>query len=269
MTRDGYEHLEVNISEGIAVVGLNRADKRNAVNRKMLSELDHFFSAPPGDVKAAVLVGQGEHFCAGLDLQEVMEVKEPDPHRDVVYTRYWHKVMETIQLGGLPVVTAMQGAVIGGGLEIATATHVRIAEPSTFYELPEGSRGIFVGGGATVRVGRIIGADRMTEMLLTGRRYSAKEGQQLGLSHYLAEEGQARSLAEELARKIRGNAPISNYMAIQAIPLISDMSAAEGLFTETLSAILSHYQAAIALRPGIAEFLGSLEGAVAEADRSR
>ena len=83
-------------------------------------------------------------------------MKEPHPLRDVVDTRYWHSVMETIQFGGLPVVTAMQGAVIGGGLEIATATHVRVAEPSTFYQLPEGSRGIFVGGGATVRVARVI-----------------------------------------------------------------------------------------------------------------
>ncbi len=145
---------------------------------------------------------------------------------------------------------------IGGGLEIATATHVRVAEPSAFYQLPEGSRGIFVGGGATVRVARVIGGDRMTEMLLTGRRYSAEEGQQLGLSHYLAGEGEARRLAVELARKISGNAPISNYLAIQAIPRISDMSAADGLFAETMSAILSHYQAAIDLRPGIAEFLG-------------
>ena len=153
-------------------------------------------------------------------------------------------------------VTAMQGGVIGGGLEIATATHVRVAEPSTFYQLPEGSRGIFVGGGATVRVARVIGADRMTEMLLTGRRYSAEEGQHLGLSHYLVEAGQSGRKAQELAKKISGNAPISNYLTIQCIPRISDMSAADGLFTETLAAILSHYQAAIELRPGIAEFLG-------------
>jgi enoyl-CoA hydratase/carnithine racemase len=256
MTTVGYEHLKVDISDDIAVVALDRADKRNAVNKKMLSELDRFFSSPPGDVKAAVLIGHGEHFCAGLDLQEVMEIKEPDPLRDIVDTRYWHSVMQRIQFGGLPVVTAMQGAVIGGGLEIATATHVRVAEPSTFYQLPEGSRGIFVGGGATVRVARVIGADRMTEMLLTGRRYSAEEGQHLGLSHYLVEEGQARRVAEELARKISANAPISNYLTIQAIPRISDMSAEQGLFTETLAAIMSHYQAAIELRPGIAEFLG-------------
>ncbi len=256
MATDGYEHLAVEVSDGIAVVRLNRTEKRNAVNRKMLSELDAFFSSPPDDVKAAVLTGEGDHFCAGLDLQEVMEMKEPNPLRDVMDTRYWHKVMETIQFGGLPVVTAMQGAVIGGGLEIATATHVRVAEPSAFYQLPEGSRGIFVGGGATVRVARVIGGDRMTEMLLTGRRYSAEEGQRLGLSHYLAGDGEAERLAVELARKVSGNAPISNYLAIQAVPRISDMSAADGLFAETMSAILSHYQAAIELRPGIAEFLG-------------
>jgi (methylthio)acryloyl-CoA hydratase len=256
MTTDGYEHLKIEISDELAIVALNRSEKRNAVNRKLLSELDRFFSSPPSHVRAAVLIGHGEHFCAGLDLQEVMEVKEPDPLRDIVHTRYWHAVMQKIQFGGLPVVTAMRGAVIGGGLEIATATHVRVAEPSTFYQLPEGSRGIFVGGGATVRVARVIGADRMTEMLLTGRRYSAEEGQRLGLSHYLVEEGESGRVAQELARKISGNAQVSNYMTIQSIPRISDMSAADGLFTETLAAILSHYQAAFELRPGIAEFLG-------------
>lgn len=256
MTTDGYEHLKVEVSDDIATVALDRAEKRNAVNKKLLSELDRFFSSPPGHVKAAVLIGRGEHFCAGLDLQEVMEVKEPDPLRDILHTRTWHRVMERIQFGGLPVVTAMQGAVIGGGLEIATATHVRVAEPSAFYQLPEGSRGIFVGGGATVRVARVIGADRMTEMLLTGRRYSAEEGQRLGLSHYLVGEGESGRFARELAGRIGRNAAISNYLTIQSIPRISDMSAADGLFTETMAAILSHYQAAIELRPGITEFLG-------------
>ena len=89
--------------------------------------------------------------------------------------------MDKIQFSGLPVVSAMFGAVIGGGLELATATHVRIAEPSVIFQLPEGRRGIYVGGGASVRVGRILGADRMIEMMLTGRKYNADEGLRLGL----------------------------------------------------------------------------------------
>ena len=144
-----------------------------------------------------------------------------------------------IQFGGRPVVAAMMGAVIGGGLEIATACHVRIAEPTTIFQLPEGRRGIFVGGGATVRVGRILGPDRMTEMMLTGRKYDAEEGTRLGLAHYKVDDGEAMALALELAGKISRNAPMSNYFMVQALARIGDMSRADGLFTESLAAALS------------------------------
>jgi enoyl-CoA hydratase/carnithine racemase len=122
---------------------------------------------------------------------------------------------------------------------MASATHVRIAEPSTIFQLPEGRRGIFVGGGASVRVGRILGADRMVEMMLTGRKYSADEGLSLGLCHYSVGEGEALDLALKLAHRIAGNAPLSNYIMIQALSRIEDMAKADGLFTESLCAALT------------------------------
>ncbi|MDB4197018.1 enoyl-CoA hydratase-related protein [Ascidiaceihabitans sp.] len=85
----------------------------------------------------------------------------------------WHGVMEKIQFDGLAVVSALFGAVIGSWLKIVEATDGRIAEPSTIFQLPEGCHGIFVGGVATARVGRMIGADRMTKMMLTGGKYNA------------------------------------------------------------------------------------------------
>ena len=147
--------------------------------------------------------------------------------------------MDKIQLGGLITISAMFGAVIGGGLELAASTHVRIAEPSTIFQLPEGRRGIFVGGGATARIGRLLGADRMTEMMLTGRKYGADEGKSLGLAHYSVAEGQALLLGQELAGKISRNAPMSNYLMVQSIARINDMSQADGLFTESIAAALS------------------------------
>ena len=128
---------------------------------------------------------------------------------------------------------------IGGGLEIAAATHVRVAERSAFFQLPEGRRGIFVGGGASVRVARLIGAGRMTEMMLTGRRYDAEDGLRLGLAHYLVGPGEALPRALELAREIAANAPWSNYLTIQAVARIGDMAAAEGLFAESMAAALA------------------------------
>ena len=114
----------------------------------------------------------------------------------------------------------MQGGVIGGGLELAAATHVRVADKTAFYALPEGQRGIFVGGGATVRVGRIIGSGRLVEMMLTGRAYDAEQGQRLGLSHYLVEAGEAFEKAIELAERIAGNAALSNYAILNSVPRI-------------------------------------------------
>jgi len=228
--------LKVEITDGVATLTMNRPDKRNAMCDALLQAIDGFFSQAPEGVKVAVLTGTAGHFCSGLDLSEH---QQRDAEGTMRHSRGWHQVMDRIQYGGLPVVSAMFGAVIGGGLEMAAATHVRIAEPSTIFQLPEGRRGIFVGGGASVRVGRILGADRMIEMMLTGRKYGADEGLALGLAHYSVGEGEALAKAQELARGIARNAPLSNYIMIQGLSRIEDMSKADGLFTESLCAALT------------------------------
>ena len=228
--------LRCELRERVAILTLDRAEKGNAVNNRLIQHINRFFQAPPGDARAVVLCGDGRHFCAGLDLSEH---KERDPVEAFETSRYWHRTLDMMELGGLPVVSAMQGAVMGGGLEIASATHVRVAEPSAIYQLPEGQRGFFVGGGATVRVTRIIGAGRTTEMMLTGRRVSAEEGQALGLSHYLVGEGEAFDKAVELAETIAGNAPMVNAMVLGAIGRIADMPKQEGLFTESVASALT------------------------------
>lgn len=228
--------LSVELRGDIALLRIDRADKRNAINDTLIDSLAAFFRSPPAQARVVVLHGAGEHFCAGLDL---MEHKDKSPMDAMRASQSWHRCFDLIQFGGLPVVAAMRGAAIGGGLELAMATHVRVSEPSTFYELPEGRRGIFVGGGASVRVARAIGAGRMTEMMLTGRRYGADEGERLGLAHYVVESGQALPRAIELAETIAGNAEISNYAMVTAIARIEDMSMTEGLYTESLIAALA------------------------------
>jgi len=228
--------LKIDVNDGIAVLTMNRPAKRNAMCDELLEAIDGFFTKPPADVKVAVLTGTAGHYCSGLDLSEHVS---RDAEGTMRHSRNWHGVMDRIQYGGLPVVSAMFGAVIGGGLELATSTHVRIAEPSTIFQLPEGRRGIFVGGGASVRVGRILGADRMIEMMLTGRKYDADDGKALGLTHYSVAEGEALPMAMDLAGKIAKNAPLSNYIMIQALSRIEDMSKADGLFTESLCAAVT------------------------------
>ena len=244
----------VEIEGDIATLVLDRAEKRNAVNDALIEELGAFFSDPPKGVNAVILRGEGGHFCAGLDLAEH---EHRPPVEGVFHSRNWHRILDLIEFGGLPVISVLRGAVIGGGLEIATSTHVRIAEPSVRFQLPEGRRGIFVGGGATVRVGRIIGPDRMREMMLTGRNYSAEEGLALGMAHYNVGEGEGLPMAQELARKIADNAPFSNYLMIQALPRIGDMARTDGFFAESLAAAMS--QTSDGAKEGLRAFLEKRE----------
>ncbi len=219
----------------ISELCLIREDKRNAMSDGLLAEIEAFYNTLPKETRVVILHGRGGHYCSGLDLSEHVSRSAED---GVYHSRNWHRVLDMIQFGGVITVSAMTGAVIGGGLELATATHVRIAEPSVMFQLPEGRRGIFVGGGATVRVGRIIGADRMCEMMLTGRKYDADEGKALGLAHYAVGDGEALPLARKLADKIAGNAPMSNYFMVHATARIADMSRTDGLFAESLAASL-------------------------------
>lgn len=228
--------LETDVETGVAVLTLDRARKRNALDTETVLGLETFFLDPPDGVRAVVLRGEGDHFCAGLDLSDLTGTTlEAGLH----HSRMWHRVMGAIQLGPLPVVSALKGAVIGGGLELASATHLRVAERSTFYALPEGQRGLFLGGGGSVRLPRLIGVARMTDLMLTGRVYNAQEGHNAGLSHYLVEDGAGRELALELAGKAASVAPMTTYAVLQALPRISEVGPHEGYLLESLMAAVA------------------------------
>jgi enoyl-CoA hydratase/carnithine racemase len=217
-------------------VRLNRPAKRNSISDELLAQLHTAFVNLQRDIRAVVLSGEGAHFCAGLDLSEMME---RSPAEGLVHSRTWHACFDAIQFGPAPVIAVLQGAVVGGGLELASSAHLRVAEDSTFYGLPEGTRGIFVGGGGSVRVARLIGVARMSDMMLTGRVFDADEGQQLGLSNYRVADGAGLAKALALAQKIAANAPMSNFAITQALPRIADLSAADGMFMESLMASIA------------------------------
>jgi enoyl-CoA hydratase/carnithine racemase len=232
-------HLEIGVNGAVATLRLNRPEKRNAVNNQLINEIGDFFFHPPAGVKVAILHAAGNHFCAGLDLSTMLE--KVDPMGAIETSRLWHRILHQMQYGGLVVVVVMHGAVLGGGLEIATAAHVRIAEESAFFGLPEARRGIFVGGGATVRVGKVIGSGRMTEMMLTGRTYTAQEAFQFGLVQHVVPAGTGMARAGEIAEVISGNSSLTNYLAIQVIPRIETMGNEEGFLTESLAAALPRF----------------------------
>jgi len=228
--------LSVSVDGEIAILKLDRAAKRNALDDATVEGIGAFFAAPPEGVKAIVLHGAGEHFCAGLDLGEL---QARSTAAGIAHSRQWHRAFEQIEFGTVPAVAALHGAVVGGGLELAAACHIRVAEPSAFYALPEGGRGIFVGGGGSVRIPRLMGAARMADMMLTGRVYSAEEGQAAGLSQYLVGAGEGLARAIAIAKQIATNAPMTNFAVIQALPRIVEAGRESGLLAESLMAAIA------------------------------
>ena len=228
--------LEIDFTDGIYRLTLARPDKRNAINVALIVAIERAVVATPPNARVILIGAQGPHFCAGLDLSEHLE---NDARTVFEISQLWQRVFNRLQERGLPVVVAMAGAVIGGGFELAVTGHVRVADRTTFYQLPEGRHGVFVGGGGSVRIARLIGADRMAEMMLTGRRIDAEEGARLGLSHYLVEPGGALAKGRELALRIMENAELANWAIVTALPRIAEMPACNGYFVESLTAALT------------------------------
>ena len=228
--------LKVERRGAVAILTLARPEKRNALNDTTVLGLEQFFATLPTAVKAVVLNAEGRHFSAGLDLSEL---KVLSTEEGIAHSRVWHGIFEKIEFGRVPVVTVMHGAVVGGGLELAAATHIRVAERSAYYALPEGSRGIFVGGGGSVRIPRLIGVARMMDLMLTGRTYGAEEGQAFGISHYLVGEGEGLAKGVEIAKRIAGNSPTTNFAILNVLPRIAEQDRASGYVMESLTAAIA------------------------------
>ena len=228
--------LVVTQADAVLHVRLNRPAKRNAISDALVQQLHTCFVNLPSNTRAVVLSGEGQHFCAGLDLSELVEREIGSA---VQHSRMWHAAFDAVQFGRVPVVAVLHGAVVGGGLELATSCHIRVAEDSAYYGLPEGQRGIFVGGGGSARIPRLMGVARMTDLMLTGRVYDADEGQRVGLTHYRVADGAGLQRGIDLATRIASNAPISNFAVMHALPRIADQSQSEGLFTESLMAAVA------------------------------
>jgi len=232
----GASTLKIERDGPVLIVGIDRPHKRNALNDETIAEFDRLFSSPPADARAVLIHAVGPNFSAGLDLSEIAE---RNVYEGVLHSRSWHQCFEKIEFGALPVVAVLRGAVVGGGLELAATAHVRVAERSAYYALPEGQRGIFVGGGGSVRVPRLVGVSRMADMMLTGRVYSAEEGLPLGFSQYLVDNDAGYAKGLELAHKMAGNAPLTNFAVIQALPRIAEADPRIGYVMESLMAAVA------------------------------
>lgn len=219
---------------GIAVVSLNRPAKRNALDEATIEELiDVFATMPRSGIRACVLRAEGTHFCAGLDLVEHWKADRSAADFMHVCLR-WHEAFNKMEYGGVPVIAALKGAVVGGGLELASSAHIRVADQTTYFGLPEGQRGLFTGGGATIRVADLIGKARMIDMMLSGRLYRGQEAVDVGLAQYLVDDSEAKAM--ELARAAARNPPLSNFAICSAISHMQNMSALDAAYAEAVVA---------------------------------
>jgi enoyl-CoA hydratase/carnithine racemase len=230
------ESLIMSQRGSVTLLRISRAAKRNALDGEIIAGIEMFFRYPPEGTRVIVLHGDGSHFSAGVDLSTITDTTAAT---GIQLSRACHRAFEQIEYGQVPVIAVLHGAVIGAGLELAAAAHVRVAERSAYYALPEGTRGIFVGCGGSVRIPRLIGTARMLDMMLTGRTYGAEEGAPLGFSQYMVADGQGLAKGIELAERMAANAVLSNFAIVQALPRIARADPETGLLMESLMAAIA------------------------------
>ena len=217
-----------------ALIGLNRPEKRNALNQAVAAQLHDAVSRALDEAKVGILFGHGDHFSGGLDL--AMFAETAGKERRPVRRRPLGSGADLMARGDIPFIAAIRGAAVGWGLEVAACAHIRVADETAFFALPEGQRGIFVGGGGSVRVSRLMGVARMMDMMLTGRVLSAAEAERCEVVQYLVKPGEAVNKAKELAEKIAKNSPLSNNAIINGLPRLREMPYEDGLYFEALVA---------------------------------
>ncbi|MEM8578076.1 MAG: crotonase/enoyl-CoA hydratase family protein [Pseudomonadota bacterium] len=218
----------------VVEVTLSRPTKRNALNADTVEELITVFSTlPRRGARAVVLAAEGDHFCAGLDLVE-HHAEDRRPEDFMHLCLRWHEAFNKMEYGGVPIIAALKGAVVGGGLELASSAHIRVAGAGTYFALPEGQRGLFTGGGATIRVADLVGKARMIDMMLTGRTYRGQEAVDVGLTQYLVEDSLTE--ARRLAQRVAENLPLSNFAICSGISHMQNMSALDAAYAESVLA---------------------------------
>ena len=251
----------------VARIGLNRSAKRNALSSLLRTQLEEAVARAQKEARVGVLFSHGEHFCAGLDLAEAVGwMNDHERHLEMrVGSAAIARPFDYIARGRIPFVAALSGACIGGGLELASCCHLRVGDDTTFFALPEGQRGIYIGGGGSVRIARLLGVARMSDLMLTGRVLTAEEGERFNLVQYLVPKGQHIARAMSLALRVAQNAPLTNWAIVNGLPRIQDYSYDDGLFVEGL---FSHIAASPESTERLNEFIAGNAQRLAQPGRS-
>jgi len=227
-----YETLLYEKRDGIGYVTVNRPGKLNALNRKVIDELDDCFRAIQSDdeIRVVILTGAGgKAFVAGADLNELAALA-PLEGRD--FSRRGHGILDFIENLGKPVIAAVNGYALGGGCELAIACTLRIASENVRFGQPEVKLGIIPGYAGTQRLARLVGKGRALEMILSGDPISAQEAYRIGLVNQVVPAAELTTAAEALARKIAANAPLAIKFALEAVHRGLEMTQEQGQLLE-------------------------------------
>ncbi|HEX7051521.1 MAG TPA: enoyl-CoA hydratase-related protein [Longimicrobiales bacterium] len=230
---DETRYLRIEKKEDIAVVIVSRPEKLNALNAETVAELDRTFHALADDpsVGGLIVTGAGEKaFVAGADIGELAEM---GPLSGIRTSRQGQDTFRFLETMPKPVIAAVNGFALGGGLELALACHMRLASEEARFGLPEVRLGIIPGYGGTVRLPRLIGRGRALEMILTGEMIDAAEAYRIGLVNRVVPRVELIGTAEALLRRILANGPVAVAMALESVDRGLDTTLADGMILES------------------------------------
>lgn len=212
-----YETLLLEAEDnGVYTITINRPDKLNALNSTVFNELDQALNELAGDdnLRGLIITGTGDKaFVAGADIKELSSLN-PDEAEEK--SEFGQRIFSRIESLRVPVIAAVNGYALGGGLELAMACHIRIASPKAQMGLPEVSLGLIPGYGGTQRLAQLTGKAKALELIMTGRFVKAEEAMQIGLVNAVAEESaldEARAMMKTMSRQ----GPLAIRKAIEAV----------------------------------------------------
>ncbi len=227
-----YQNILFEVEDHIAIVTINRPEKLNALNNQTMSELRDVFIKIKNDddIYAVIITGAGEKaFVAGADISELNKL---DAVSGREFAERGQEVFNLIENLGKPVIAAVNGYALGGGSELAWACHFRIASENAVFGQPEIDLGIIPGYGGTQRLTRLVGKTKAMELILTGRRFTAKEAYEMGAINKVVPASELLKEAKELARTLASKPQIAIRMAIKAINMAYETTLSDGLHLE-------------------------------------
>lgn len=213
-----HANLLVTDADGVRTITINRPDQLNALNRDTIAELDQALTAADGDkgVRVLIITGSGpKAFVAGADIKEFAHFAVEEGR--ALAADGQKKLFDHVENMSKPMIAAVNGFALGGGLELAMSCHVRVASDNARMGLPEVSLGVIPGYGGTQRLARLVGKGKAMEMIFTAGMIKADEAQQWGLVNHVVPQDQLLAKCNELAAAIMKNSPTALAAAIRAV----------------------------------------------------